>query len=203
VAATRRYNDHHFHFGYFLYACAALVRLDPAFIAANPARRAAMLALARDVVNPPPGSSGHSPHFPTARHKDLFDGHSWASGLFPMSNGKSQESVSEASHCYYAAALLADALQRDPSNPTASGGDSVAGLGAFASAMLSLEHASARRYWQLPPSGSAYGPPYGASAGAVGGVGVYPASFVGANRMAGVVGGLDVVARTWFGTDIE
>ena len=30
--------------------------------------------------------------FPLSRHKSWFDGHSFASGLFPFANGKSQES---------------------------------------------------------------------------------------------------------------
>jgi endo-1,3(4)-beta-glucanase len=51
--------------------------------------------------------------FPVARHKDFFDGHSWASGLFPMANGKSQESVSEAANAYYGVHLLGVALGDD------------------------------------------------------------------------------------------
>ena len=39
--------------------------------------------------------------FPLARHKDFFDGHSWASGLFQQANGKGQESSSEATNAYY------------------------------------------------------------------------------------------------------
>ena len=116
-----------------------------------------------------------------------------------QANGKSQESVSEAAGCYYAASLLADALARDPTSASAEasaeGGerDDPGGLGAFASAALALEHASARRYWQVPSSGSGLG----------GGVSVYPQAFVESNRMVGVVSGLDAVARTWFGTDLE
>ena len=49
----------------------------------------------RDICNPDPAD----PDFPFARHKDFFDGHSWASGLFQQANGKGQESSSEVSLC--------------------------------------------------------------------------------------------------------
>ena len=43
------YNDHHFHYGYFLYAAAALGKGDAAWLAS---RREAITALARDIANP-------------------------------------------------------------------------------------------------------------------------------------------------------
>jgi endo-1,3(4)-beta-glucanase len=43
--------------------------------------------------------------FPLARHKSWYDGHSFATGLFPFGNGKSQESSSEAVNAYYGAYL--------------------------------------------------------------------------------------------------
>ena len=86
----------------------------------------ALLALVWDIANPPNDGASRqatsptrtagngtpllqatsSSLFPVARHKDFYDGHSWASGLFPMANGKSQESVSEAVNAYYGATLL-------------------------------------------------------------------------------------------------
>ena len=44
--------------------------------------------------------------FPPARHKDWFDGHSWASGIFFMGQAKSQESTSEAVNAYYGVYLF-------------------------------------------------------------------------------------------------
>jgi endo-1,3(4)-beta-glucanase len=82
------YSDHHFHYGYFAYAAATLARLDVPYWEAN---RAPMETLIRDICNPDPTD----PDFPFARHKDFFDGHSWASGLFQQANGKGQESSSE------------------------------------------------------------------------------------------------------------
>jgi endo-1,3(4)-beta-glucanase len=82
------YSDHHFHYGYFAHAVAALVKLDVNFYEAN---KAALDSFIRDFCNPDPTDLD----FPVARHKDFFDGHSWASGLFQQSNGKGQESSSE------------------------------------------------------------------------------------------------------------
>lgn len=82
------YNDHHFHYGYFIYAAAVVARFDPPFYDNN---KLALDTFVRDVCNPDPSDLD----FPWARHKDWFDGHSWASGLFPQANGKGQESSSE------------------------------------------------------------------------------------------------------------
>ena len=84
------YSDHHFHYGYFAYAAATLARLDVPYWEAN---KIPMETIIRDICNPDPTD----PDFPFARHKDFFDGHSWASGLFQQANGKGQESSSEVS----------------------------------------------------------------------------------------------------------
>jgi endo-1,3(4)-beta-glucanase len=82
------YADHHFHYGYFVHAVAVLAKLDLPFYDAN---KASLDVFIRDICNPDPTD----PDFPLARHKDFFDGHSWASGLFQQANGKGQESSSE------------------------------------------------------------------------------------------------------------
>jgi len=81
------YNDHHFHYGYFVYAFAALVRFDPSYWLTY---RPAMDSIMRDIC----ANTGDAA-FPFIRHKDFFDGHSWASGLFTEANAKNQESSSE------------------------------------------------------------------------------------------------------------
>ena len=62
---------------------------------------------ARRWAGSPRGAAGGGIFFPPARHKSWFDGHSFASGLFPFADGKSQESSSEAANCYYGAYLWA------------------------------------------------------------------------------------------------
>lgn len=71
---TGFYNDHHFHYGYFIYAAAVLARLSPSWTRAHHER---VLVLIRDIANP----STHDPFFTTFRHKDWYLGSSWASGI--------------------------------------------------------------------------------------------------------------------------
>jgi endoglucanase Acf2 len=49
-----------------------------------------------DIANP----SKSDPYFPVFRHKDWYDGHSWASGLFQWNGGGNQESSSESINGY-------------------------------------------------------------------------------------------------------
>lgn len=84
------YNDHHFHYGYLIYAAAVIAKLDAPYFA-DPAKKAAVESLVRDICN----MDEKDPKFPYARHKDFFDGHSWASGIVLQGNGKGQESSSE------------------------------------------------------------------------------------------------------------
>ncbi|CAK0813428.1 unnamed protein product, partial [Prorocentrum cordatum] len=90
------YNDHHFHYGYFVYSAAVAAKYAPKW---EEEWREQILALVRDYANP----SAEDPHFPVARHKDWFLGISWAGGI-PQAyeNGRNQESTSEAIHSYYA-----------------------------------------------------------------------------------------------------
>lgn len=158
------YNDHHFHYGYLIYAAAVISRFDTAF---NEANRNQLDTIVRDVCNP----DATDPDFPFARHKDFFDGHSWASGLFPQANGKGQESSSEAANAYYACYLYGLATN----NPT---------LMQFSHTLLSMEVQSVQQYWHMSNSET------------------YDSVF-SVGRMVGNVGGLDVTASTWFGSQME
>jgi endo-1,3(4)-beta-glucanase len=82
------YNDHHFHYGYFISAAAVIGYLDPTWI---PANRDWVNALVRDVSNP----SSQDQYFPVFRSFDWYNGHSWAKGLFESGDGKDEESSSE------------------------------------------------------------------------------------------------------------
>jgi endo-1,3(4)-beta-glucanase len=85
------YNDHHFHYGYFVYAFATLLRFDPAFWQTY---YSSIDMIVRDICT----MTSSDPDFPFVRHKDLFDGHSWASGLFQEEDGKNQESSTEVNY---------------------------------------------------------------------------------------------------------
>lgn len=90
------YNDHHFHYGYFVYAAAVLAKYNPEW---ERRWRPKILAIARDYGNP----SATDSSFPVARHKDWFLGFSWAGGIHAATpNGRNQESTSEAINSYYA-----------------------------------------------------------------------------------------------------
>jgi endo-1,3(4)-beta-glucanase len=82
------YNDHHFHYGYFISAAAVIGYLDPTWI---PANKDWVNALVRDVSNP----SSQDQYFPVFRSFDWYSGHSWAKGLFESGDGKDEESSSE------------------------------------------------------------------------------------------------------------
>ena len=82
------YNDHHFHYGYFIYAAAVIGHLDPSWVKPN---RDYVNTLVRDVANP----SAKDSYFPVHRAFDWYHGHSWAHGLYETADGKDQESSSE------------------------------------------------------------------------------------------------------------
>ena len=136
------YNDHHFHYGYFLYAAAILAKKDAGWARDN---AAAMTALIRDIANP----YGDDPHFAAFRHKDWFDGHSWAAGLFEFGDSRNQESTSEAVNAWYGLALWGEAT-----------GD--ARLRDLGRVLLATELASVQRYWQVKSGSDIYPPVYAA-----------------------------------------
>jgi endo-1,3(4)-beta-glucanase len=134
------YNDHHFHYGYFLYAAAALAKAEPSFATAH---RGALLGLVRDIANP----SGSDPHFPRFRHMDFFRGHSWAAGLTDAPEGQDQESTSEAVNAWDGMHLLGVAWSDTR----------MAELGRV---LRALETDGARTYWQIPSASTIYGAPF-------------------------------------------
>eukprot|EP01041_Mallomonas_annulata_P001932 gene1932-3748_t len=97
------YNDHHFHYGYHIYAAAILVKFDHKWGRKFHER---ILFLIRDIANP----SKDDPFFPQWRHKDWYIGSSWANGIVcrdgrPNPNGRNEESSAEAIAAYEAVAL--------------------------------------------------------------------------------------------------
>lgn len=130
------FNDHHFHYGYFLYAVAVVCKFHPGFYDTF---KKQLDFLAADIA----GTDEDSTYFPLARHKDLYDGHSWASGLFPQANGKSQESSSEAVNGYYAVYLLGLATHNTR-------------LKDWGRVLLASELRSVHRYWQMKEGDDIY-----------------------------------------------
>lgn len=120
------FNDHHFHYGYFLYAAGVLAADDPAL-----AEKWApvMDLLAADIANAPA-----SEQLPQWRTFDPWASHSWASGTSPFADGNNQESSSEAVNAWAGLTLWARAT------------DNVA-LENQARWLHALEAQSARAYW--------------------------------------------------------
>lgn len=92
----------------------------------------------------------NSSHFPFTRHFSWFDGHSFASGVYTLDGGKSQESVSEAINAYYGVYLLGKAMQLP----------AVERIGRLLTAM---ESRAAQTYWQMPASSQIYEPIFAAN----------------------------------------
>lgn len=120
------FNDHHFHYGYFLYAAAVLGEDQPDVVA----RLAPMMTLlAADIAS---GSdTGTTPQW---RPFDVYASHSWAAGTGEFGDANNQESSSEAVNAWAGLQLWAQ----------------VAGDGALeeqAAWMMSLEAQSATAYW--------------------------------------------------------
>ena len=121
------FNDHHFHYGYFLYAAGVL--------AADDAALAATWAPVMDLLAADIGTGAEdTTRFPELRTFDVYAGHSWASGTSPFADGNNQESSSEAVNAYNGLALWAAASNNEP-------------LAAEATWLLSAEAASAQSYW--------------------------------------------------------
>ena len=91
------YNDHHFHWGYWIYTGAVLRKLDPTWKRMNELDAIVNL-LIRDTMN---SDSSLDHEFPTWRHFDWFSGHSSSHGLVPFMDGKDQESTSEEMNFHY------------------------------------------------------------------------------------------------------
>ena len=123
------FNDHHFHYGYFLGAAALLAKGHPDLL---DRWRPTLTALAEDIASP--AANGK---LPALRTFDPYAGHSWAAGKSVFADGNNQESSSEAISAWNGLALWA----RADGNRT---------LAQQATWQLSLETAAARAYWLQP-----------------------------------------------------
>ncbi|KAE8907640.1 hypothetical protein PF005_g18044 [Phytophthora fragariae] len=84
------YNDHHFHYGYWIHTAAIINRLDPNWSDLGKLNTMASL-LVRDVASYDPADQ----FFTRFRSFDWFRGHSYSHGVTALADGKDQESTSE------------------------------------------------------------------------------------------------------------
>jgi endo-1,3(4)-beta-glucanase len=98
------YNDHHFHYGYWIYTSAIINFLHPTWSRLDDLNTVTRLLL-RDVANP----NSVDPFFPKYRAFDWFRGHSYSHGVTTFADGKDQESTSEDINMSYALMLYGQA----------------------------------------------------------------------------------------------
>lgn len=158
-----------------MYALAAVRKFDPAFITSH---SLACAMLVGDIGTPVLSDTVFfddfpaQQFFPVARHKEWFVGHSYASGLFSMEVGKSQESSSECVNAYYALALFSS-LDADAGAANS--------YHQYARLLLASEMRSTKKYWHMQKNSQIYEPLFSQ------------------NTMVGVAGEMSVVYSTWFG----
>ncbi|WP_406859140.1 glycosyl hydrolase [Streptomyces sp. HUAS MG47] len=122
-------NDHHFHYGYYVYAAAIVAQYDAGW-AADSAWGGMVKTLIRDTANP----SRTDGSFPFLRGFDVYAGHSWASGHQGFAAGNNQESSSESTNLSAALVLWGSAT-----------GDT--GLRDLGSYLLATEGEAIAQYW--------------------------------------------------------
>ncbi|MFV0634042.1 glycosyl hydrolase [Demequina sp.] len=125
---SEEFNDHHFHYGYLLYAAAIAGERDPAL--------ADEIGPVFDLVALDIAGRGDTA-LPPIRVFDPVAGHSWASGYVPFADGNNQESSSEAVSAWNGVALWA-AVRADEA------------LEQRATWLLSAEADAAARLWLAP-----------------------------------------------------
>ena len=81
------YNDHHYHYGYWITSAAMLAYLSPEMLDSSKFNELVNIWI-RDTMN----LSKNDSFFPTFRSFDLFDLHSWSRGLQHNGDGKDQVS---------------------------------------------------------------------------------------------------------------
>ena len=84
---AENFNDHHFHYGYFLQAISVAARYDDNFVERH---GPVVQSLVADIANE------DSDKYLRLRSFDAYAGHSWASGFSDFETGNNQESISEA-----------------------------------------------------------------------------------------------------------
>ncbi|WJX72882.1 endo-1,3(4)-beta-glucanase [Trifolium repens] len=131
------YNNHHSRLGYFVYAIAVLVKIDPAW---GTKYKAQAYSVMEDFMNL---STSSNSNYTRLRCFDLYNLHSWVGGLMEFADGRNQMGISEAVNAYYAAALFGMAY-----------GD--AQIMSVGSTLAALEICAAKMWWHVKKDGNVY-----------------------------------------------
>lgn len=101
---SEEFNDHHFHYGYFIYAASVLADYDNSFVEEyGEVINLIVSDIAAENIN----------DLPDVRSYDRFTGHSWASGFSNFADGNNQESSSEAINAWAAVYYWAESSNND------------------------------------------------------------------------------------------
>eukprot|EP00548_Thalassiothrix_antarctica_P003945 CAMPEP_0194137240 /NCGR_PEP_ID=MMETSP0152-20130528/7162_1 /TAXON_ID=1049557 /ORGANISM="Thalassiothrix antarctica, Strain L6-D1" /LENGTH=1002 /DNA_ID=CAMNT_0038834195 /DNA_START=329 /DNA_END=3337 /DNA_ORIENTATION=+ len=186
-----RYSNHHFHYGYVLYASAVLGQLNSTFVHEH---GECIDSLLNDIAHKGNVDSEtvDEVFFPFARHTSWYDGHSFAVGLFPQPNGKSQESSSEAVNGYYGGYLWS--TMKKNMGLSAQSTD-------FLRLLLTMEIRGAQTYWHMFPSSLSKNVTISRAAARDTDL-VYKNSTFRSNYMVGYLGMLDAVCSTYFAKEL-
>lgn len=106
------FNDHHFHYGYFIYAASILSRYDEQYLEEN---QSFINLLVQDIAN----TDREDTRFPYIRAFDAYAGHSFAAGQGLFADGNNQESSSEAVNAWYALYLWSEVIDNNHLKATA------------------------------------------------------------------------------------
>lgn len=98
-------NDHHFHYGYFIYAASVLGKYDQSFVQQDGPM---INLLVEDIA-----SETNGPALARLRNFDVWTGHSYASGYGMFGDGNNQESSSEALQAWGGVMQWADVTKND------------------------------------------------------------------------------------------
>ncbi|KAG5112046.1 hypothetical protein JHK82_035315 [Glycine max] len=131
------YNDHHYHLGYFIYGIAVLTKLDPAW---GRKYKPQAYSIVQDFLNL---DTKLNSNYTRLRCFDPYVLHSWAGGLTEFTDGRNQESTSEAVSAYYSAALMGLAYGDVP-------------LVALGSTLTALEIEGTKMWWHVKEGGTLY-----------------------------------------------
>ncbi|GMH51723.1 hypothetical protein TrLO_g978 [Triparma laevis f. longispina] len=128
------YNDHHYHYGYLLHSISLIDYVESGKGSGRISQKYGRFfdGLANDVCN-----YQGSEWYVIGRYMDMYEGHSWASGVERYAEGKGQESVSEAVNCYVGCWLWGGVRGDED-------------MERFGRVMAEIEVAGAKQLWQRP-----------------------------------------------------
>ena len=97
-------NDHHFHYGYYIYSAAQIALRDKEW-----AEDSNYGAMVKELINDIACNDRDSSRYPYLRNFSPYEGHSWASGHQAFADGNNQESSSEALNAWAGIILFGEA----------------------------------------------------------------------------------------------